>query len=75
VNDVKNRTGKIIDSQNDVGGWPVLKSIEAPKDTDQDGMPDEWEKKNGINPGNAEDGKIIGENGYTMLEKYLNNIK
>ncbi|WP_346857806.1 pectate lyase [uncultured Draconibacterium sp.] len=64
----------IIDSQNDVGGWPVLKSLPAPLDTDHDGMPDSWEKKNGLNPNDASDRNKIAENGYTMLEIYLNDI-
>ena len=75
VQDVKNRSGKIIQSQNEVGGWPVLKSAPAPKDTDRDGMPDEWEKKNGLNPKDASDRNKVAADGYTMLEKYLNNIK
>lgn len=64
----------IIDSQNDVGAWPELKSLPAPLDTDKDGMPDEWEKKNGLNPQNSDDRNKIGDDGYTMLEKYLNSI-
>ena len=64
----------IIDSQNDVGGWPELKSAPAPKDTDHDGMPDQWEKKNGLNPDNAADRNKVAADGYTMLEKYLNSI-
>ncbi len=64
----------IIDSQKDVGGWPELKSLPAPIDTDHDGMPDEWEKKNNLNPNNAEDRNKVGEDGYTMLEKYLNSL-
>jgi pectate lyase len=75
VNDVRNRTGKIIKSQEDVGGWPELKSIPAPTDTDHDGMPDLWETKHGLNPQNADDRNKVGEDGYTMLEKYMNNIK
>lgn len=65
----------IIDSQKDVGGWPELKSLPAPTDTDHDGMPDVWEKKNGLNPNNADDRNKVGSNGYTMLEKYLNSLK
>ncbi len=64
----------IIDTQMDVGGWPILKSKPAPKDSDKDGMPDKWENKNGLNPNNADDRNHVGEEGYTMLEKYLNSI-
>lgn len=75
VNDVKNRTGKIIKSQENVGGWPVLNSAPAPADTDRDGMPDEWERENGLDPNNADDRNRAAKDGYTMLEKYINGIK
>jgi len=65
----------IIDTQNDVGGWPELESTLAPNDTDHDGMPDDWEKKNELNPNNPDDRNAIASDGYTMLEKYLNSIK
>jgi pectate lyase len=65
----------IIDSQLDVGGWPELKSAEAPRDSDHDGMPDEWEKKNKLNKKDPDDRNIVDSDGYTMLEKYLNSIK
>jgi pectate lyase len=65
----------IIDSQEDVGGWPELKSTPAPTDTDHDGMPDEWEAEKGLNPNDAADRNKIAVDGYTMLEKYLNSIE
>ena len=64
----------IIDSQKDVGAWPAYNSTTAPADTDADGMPDWWENMNGLNPSNASDGIIVGTDGYTNLEKYLNAI-
>lgn len=65
----------IIDSQNDVGGWPLLNSIPAPKDNDHDGMPDEWEKKLNLNPNDSSDGSMDEDgNGYTNLEDYLNSM-
>lgn len=64
----------IIDSQNDVGGWPELKSLPAPKDSDHDGMPDEWEDKNKLDKNDPDDRNLIADDGYTMLEKYLNSI-
>ncbi|UKM64286.2 pectate lyase [Flavobacteriaceae bacterium GSB9] len=68
------KTG-IIDSQEDVGGWPELKSEPAPKDSDHDGMPDMWENKNGLDPNHAEDRNYTGKDGYTMLELYLNSVR
>jgi pectate lyase len=37
-------------------------------------MPDRWEKKQGLDPNYAPDRNKTGEDGYTMLEKYLNSI-
>jgi pectate lyase len=65
----------IIDSQNDVGGWPLLVSIPAPADTDHDGMPDAWEDANNLDKEDPDDRNMIADDGYTMLEKYLNGIK
>lgn len=64
----------IIDLPFMVGGWPQYKSSAALLDTDSDGMPDEWEAKNGLNSNDANDRNKTGSDGYTMLEKYLNEL-
>jgi hypothetical protein len=65
----------IIDSQNDVGGYPRLFSAPAPLDRDHDGMPDQWETDSGLNPDNASDRNGDADSdGYTNLEEYLNGI-
>jgi len=82
VNDVKRgfstdgeKKNGIIDSPNDVGGWPILKSLPALKDTDGDGMPDEWEIKNGLNPNDASDAATYKlDKAYTNIEVYVNGI-
>jgi hypothetical protein len=76
INDVINQTGHSIDSTSHQpeGGWPLLSSLPAPTDTDHDGMPDDWELANSLNPGDASDRNLIAENGYTMLENYLNGL-
>jgi pectate lyase len=51
-----------------------LKSLPAPKDTDGDGMPDDWERQHGLNPNDPADGNAVNSDGYTMLEHYLNKI-
>lgn len=75
VKGIKARTGKIIKSQEDVGGWPELKSKPAPIDNDYDGMPDDWELNNNLNPNDASDRNKKTNEGYTMLEVYLNSLK
>jgi len=76
VNEVKSGTGKIIDDEQQVGGWPELKSAEPPEDCDKDGMPDDWEKQNGFNTDDPADGNADSDSdGFTNLEEYLNNTK
>jgi pectate lyase len=65
----------IIDTHNDVGGWPELKSDPPKKDQDHDGLPDVWEDKNKLDKTNPDDRNNIASDGYTMLEKYLNSIR
>lgn len=66
----------IIDSQKDVGGYPLMKGGPAPVDSDHDGMPDTWETTHGLNPADASDGPKPDAKspGYTNLETYLNGI-
>ena len=75
ADDVRNRTGKIIDTQIQVGGWPELKSAEAPLDSDNDGMPDAWEIAHQLNPHDPSDANLGSDkDGYTNIEKYLNGL-
>jgi pectate lyase len=85
TNNVRNRTGSIIDVQGGyphhspfeltVNAWPALQSLPAPSDTDKDGMPDEWEKKKGLNPTDATDAnKATLHKFYTNIEVYINTL-
>jgi hypothetical protein len=75
VNGVLDRTNHLINSQDEVGGWPVLKSARAPVDTDRDGMPDEWERRHALNPNDPTDRNTdYSGDGLTNLEKYLNGL-
>lgn len=58
----------------DWSAWPLLKSTDAPLDTDRDGMPDAWETANGLDPNNPADRNTINAEGYTMLEVYLASL-
>lgn len=85
INDVRNRTGGFIDVQGGyphgtaydqtLNAWPVLNGGVVPADTDKDGMPDEWEKKNGLDSNNATDAaqnKLHSV--YTNIEVYINGL-
>jgi len=75
INEVNTSTGKIPDSQDEVGGWPILKSLPALKDSDKDGMPDDWEKANKLNPSDPDDRNGDDDkDGYTNLEEYINSL-
>ncbi|WP_426059756.1 pectate lyase [Hymenobacter sp. B1770] len=63
----------IIDSQTDVGSWPVLAQTAPPTDTDNDGMPDEWEVANGLDPRVANGPNHDLSTGYDNLEVYINS--
>ncbi len=75
IRDIRHGTGRLIDSQKQVGGWPQLPMGAAPTDSDRDGMPDDWETAKGLNPANSEDRNADRDgDGYTNLEEYLNDL-
>ncbi len=72
VADVKNGTGSIIDSPDEVGGYPKLTGGIPPADSDHDGMPDQWERQLGLDPQDGSDGNgDLDADGYTNIEEYL----
>jgi hypothetical protein len=76
LNDVIYGTGRIINDEDEVGGWPELKSTEPPQDSDRDGMDDDWEEQYGFDADDPADrnGDADGD-GYTNLEEYLNGTE
>lgn len=77
VDNIKNGTGKIIDSQEQVGGWSSYQGGMYPQDGDNDGIPNEWEVVHGIDPGFAGDASsaaILAPSGYTWIEEYINSF-
>lgn len=64
----------IITDISQVGGYPEYKGTPV-KDTDNDGMPDEWEIKYKLNPNDPSDAVLdCNGDGYTNIEKYINGI-
>jgi MYXO-CTERM domain-containing protein len=68
--------GAIIADESDVGGQPAMTQVTRPAgfDTDGDGIPDAWETAHGLNPNSASDGSGDSGDGYTNVEKYLNEL-
>jgi hypothetical protein len=51
---------------------PTVGGVAAYKDSDGDGMPDDWEIAHGLNPKNPSDANGDFDNtGFTNLEKFL----
>ncbi len=69
----------LIDYVSDAGGYhdPGTSSRPADFDTDNDGIADDWETANGLNPADAADAMattLDGNGFYTNLEVYLNSL-
>ncbi len=73
VRQVINQAGKLIDSQNEVGGWPALPAGVADPDANNDGIPEAWAIANGLNPA-QNNSQVYAPNGYTYLENYLQSL-
>ncbi len=63
----------IITDISQVGGYPTYAGTPY-KDADNDGIPDDVEKKMGLNPNDASDSAKITESGYMNIELYLNEL-
>ena len=68
-------TNGLIDTQSDVGGWPTYSGT-ALTDTDNDGIPDDWETAHGLsnNVNNAATYNLDSRRYYTDLEVYANYL-
>jgi hypothetical protein len=73
IAEITDLVGKgIIANPAQVGGYPDYKG-EAYKDSDGDGLPDDWEKKNGLNPNDASNAtKDLDGDGYSNMEEFIN---
>lgn len=63
----------IISDIAQVGGYPEYKG-KPYLDSDNDGMPDAYETKNGLNPNDKIDAMKITKSGYSNIEVYLNSL-
>ena len=64
----------IITHPSQVGGYPEYKGTPY-KDSDGDGMPDDWEKAHGLNPDDPSDASTdLNGDGYTNIEDFINGL-
>jgi hypothetical protein len=70
IEEVRSRTGSYGRREPKGGLMEGLTPTAAAVDTDKDGMPDEWEKKNGLDPAKDDSAKAM-PSGYTAIEVYL----
>ena len=85
LREVVERSGRVIDVQGGyphgtpfdqtINAWPTLRSLPVPTDTDQDGMPDTWERKRGFDPKDPSDAALEASgSSYTNIEIYINSL-
>lgn len=63
-----------VDADETWSPWPELTGASGVMDFDEDGMYDTWEELKGLDPSDPTDRNLYNEEGYTMLEVYLNSL-
>jgi hypothetical protein len=64
----------LITHPDQVGGYPDYTGRPY-KDSDNDGMPDDWETRHGLNPNDPADAaKDLNGDGYTSIEAFINGL-
>ncbi len=73
----------VADVRDSTGSWgrhepaDLLEGLvpsEPPVDTDNDGMPDDWEEAKGLDPKDGSDCSKVMEHGYTAIEVYADEL-
>ncbi|GGF46166.1 hypothetical protein GCM10011339_38330 [Echinicola rosea] len=68
--------GKLIANERELpmGGPGQLFGAPARPDGDRDGIPDDWEIANGLDPADPSDAMQIAADGYANIEHYINGL-
>ena len=73
----------VQETQDGTGDWGAripadlfagLTAGAPPPDADDDGMADEWERANGLDPADGDDHATVMASGYTAIEEYVNGL-
>lgn len=73
IRDIINGGDGMVNRKNYLLAWPPFEAGIPLLDTDDDGMPDHWEERYGLNPWFNDNSEDIDGDGYTNIEEYLNN--
>ena len=68
------KKGSFITNEDELGGIGNVANGPRPVDTDNDGMSDDWEKENGLNPNVDDANAYTLGGGYTNIEHYVNSL-
>ena len=72
IGDARNGIGNTdISSPSQLGGWPSISMGSPYADSDGDGMENQWEIDNGLNPNNDDSSGDLDGDGYTNIEEFL----
>lgn len=77
VNDVLNGTGRIVSRMNSLSStekWMPSDPGTSLTDTDNDGMPDDWETERSLDPNVDDSAGDRNGDGYTNIEEYINSL-
>jgi len=74
VQSVMDSTAGIINNPSEFGGYPDYAPGTPPVDTDQDGMPDQWENENGLVLDNYDANDRDLDPNYDNVEVYINSL-
>jgi len=66
--------GAVVSDPEEMGGFGSIEGGVAAKDSDGDGLPDEWEVAHGLDPHDAKDGMKVERERYAMVEIFLNGL-
>jgi hypothetical protein len=68
------KEGVIFKSEVDAGGQQELPEARSLADSNRNGIPDNWESTHKVNAQNTANANKVENDGYTRLEKYLNDL-
>ncbi|MDF1812351.1 MAG: hypothetical protein P1V20_09055 [Verrucomicrobiales bacterium] len=76
VHETKTGTGKQGYSADIEADREALKKNQhpPPRDSDGDGLPDDWEEQHKLNPGDASDSRQLTKSGYSSIEIYCHQL-